>query len=285
MIDVTGADGVDIDWEYPGGNGEDYKQHPNSERAWEIEAYPQLLAEIRATIGPSRILSAAVPGLERDMIAFTSSTLPKIKESVDFLNVMTYDLMNRRDSVTKHHSGIPGSKDALHLYSDRGFRAWDLNFGLGFYIKWFKTAGDETCDRLPAIGCRTALMEDPSTGADLGEAGAFSWHDEVPTELHESFQRAMKNGLDDGTGVDFKGHYYMDEEQRVFWSWDTSSSIETKMDLFFRFGNNIGGLFAWGLGEDAPRYEHLKAVNKMLQMWETETGSSLKDRGTEHREL
>ncbi|KAF9694885.1 hypothetical protein EKO04_007078 [Ascochyta lentis] len=269
MVDMTGADGVDIDWEYPGGNGEDYKQHSNPEKAWEIEAYTQLLAEIRAAIGPSKIISAAVPGLERDMIAFTNSTLPKIKESVDFLNVMTYDLMNRRDNVTKHHSGTSGSKDALRLYSDRGFRAPELNLGLGFYVKWFKTASNET----------------PSTGADLGKAGAFSWHDEVPPELANSFKRALENGVDDGTGADFRGHYYMDKQERIFWSWDTPSSVCTKLDLFFHVGNNIGGLFVWGLGEDAPRYEHLKAVNKALQAPESETGLWLEDYANDHQEL
>ena len=40
MVNATGADGVDIDWEFPGGNGEDYKQVPNVEKVWEIDAYP-----------------------------------------------------------------------------------------------------------------------------------------------------------------------------------------------------------------------------------------------------
>ncbi|KAG9804786.1 hypothetical protein KCU86_g23810, partial [Aureobasidium melanogenum] len=61
MLDFTNADGVDIDWEYPGGNGEDYKQITNSEKSWEVEAYPKLLADIRAAIGPDKIMSAAVP--------------------------------------------------------------------------------------------------------------------------------------------------------------------------------------------------------------------------------
>lgn len=80
---------VDIDWEYPGGNGADYKETPNSAKTSEIEAFPKVLAAIRKTIGPSKILSIAVPGKKIDMIAYTKETGPKIWPSVDYINVST----------------------------------------------------------------------------------------------------------------------------------------------------------------------------------------------------
>lgn len=217
-------------------------------------------------------------------MAFTYDTVPKIYESIDFLNVMAYDLMNRRDNFTKHHSGSFDSVDALKPYNDPAIYLQDLTLGLGFYIKWFKTASNETCDRVPAIGCRTELMEDPETGADLGRAGAFSWHDGVPSELKESFERAMSDGVDEWHRGDFIGHCYLDKEKRIFWSWDTPQSITRKLEwIFERFGrhgtkqDDLGGVFAWGLGEDAPRFEHLKAVNKALEDWERKV--------SEHQEL
>ena len=77
---------VDIDWEYPGGNGEDYKQTPNSEKTWEIEAFPQFLMAIKTAIGDKE-LSVAVPGQQGDMIAFTEEQVPLMQETVDFFNV------------------------------------------------------------------------------------------------------------------------------------------------------------------------------------------------------
>ncbi|KAH7074686.1 glycoside hydrolase superfamily [Paraphoma chrysanthemicola] len=259
MLHATGADGVDIDWEYPGGNGEDYKTNPNADKVWEIVAYPKLLASIRSAIGPSKTISAAVPGLPRDMLAFTHATIPDILESVDFLNIMTYDLMNRRDNVTKHHTGVINSLEALEAYADRGVSHERANLGLAFYVKWFKTAAGVNCNEQP-IGCKTELMEDPETGADLGQAGAFSWHDEVPSELSTSFQKARENAAYDEVGG---GYFYWDEEERLFWSWDTPEAIRRKIPTIVD-KMHPGGVFAWGLGEDAPGFEHLRAASEAV---------------------
>ncbi|CZT13308.1 related to extracellular chitinase [Rhynchosporium graminicola] len=255
MVDFTGADGVDMDWEYPGGNGEDYKQVPNSKKEWEITAYPLLLAEIRAALGPSKVISAAVPGLRRDMLAFTKTTVPLISNSVDFLNIMTYDLMNRRDTVTKHHTGIELSLDAINAYLENGLAPEKANLGFAFYIKWFKTDPNGNCSANVPV-CKTVLMEDPKTGADLGQAGAFSWIDDVPAEFQNSFSKVLRDGTyDEAHG----GHYYWDENENIWWTWDTPDAILKKFPAIVD-KKKLGGVFAWGLGEDSKDWSHLKAL-------------------------
>lgn len=194
------------------------------------------------------------------MLAFTKTSLPRILESVDFLNIMTYDLMNRRDNVTEHHTGIAASSEAIESYLENGLAPHRANLGFAFYIKWFKTDSEGGCLENP-IGCGAALMEDPTTGGDLGRAGAFSWHDNVPSELSVSFGKAMKHGQYDGrTG----GHFYWDQEEQLFWSWDTPEAISEKLPLIFN-KYKLGGVFAWGLGEDAPDWKHLRALNAAFQ--------------------
>ena len=235
------------------GNRDDYKQTPNSERVWEIEAFVLLLQELRAALGTDKIISIAVPGMERDLMAFTSSTIPRIIREVDFINVMTYDLMNRRDTTVQHHSGVASSRDSIKRYIARGAPSHQLNIGLGYYVKWFMT---ENCDPSSIIGCPAQLLEDPNTGADLGRTSAFSWHDQIPVELADSFQRATTEGqyFEDGS------FGYWDAKERRWWSFDTPQVITQKFDRVYK-PLRLGGVFAWGLGEDAPAFEHLKATS------------------------
>ena len=194
------------------------------------------------------------------MLAFTTTTIPAISASLDFFNVMTYDLMNRRDNVTKHHTGIELSLTAINTYEKRGVPAEKMNIGFAFYIKWFKTDPQGGCDVNP-VGCRTALMEDPVTGADLGQAGAFSWHDPVPAEVSASFQRAMAHGKYDSDGG---GHHHWDPEENIWWSWDTPDAIAQKFPAVME-NKKLGGAFAWGLGEDADDFTHLKALTSEMK--------------------
>jgi GH18 family chitinase len=234
------------------GNRDDYKLIPNSQREWEIEAFVLLLQELRSALGEKKLLSIAVPALERDLMAFTNSTIPTIVDQVDFISVMTYDMMNRRDNIVKHHSGVADSWEAMKRYIDRGAPPHKLNFGLGYYAKWFMT---EQCDSQHPLGCRTQLLEDPANGADLGKTAAFSWHDEVPAELANSFAKAHAHGRYDEDG----SYGYWDDEEQRWWSYDTPRTIKAKVPRLL--GElQLGGVFAWGLGEDAPQFLHLKAT-------------------------
>lgn len=243
------------------GNGEDYKEIPNSAKAWQIQAYPLLLSTLRTYLGPYKLLSAAVPGLPRDMLAFTNDTMPSISGSLDFLNIMTYDLMNRRDNITKHHTGVQISLDAINAYHEQGLPYAKMNLGFAFYVKWFKTAAHCGCDTHP-IGCKTALLEDPDTGADLGRAGGFSYHDAVPGDpVGASYARAMAYGSYDDEGG---GHYYWDPEENLWWSWDTPYAIARKFPRIME-EKGLGGAFAWGLGEDAEKWVHFRALSREMK--------------------
>lgn len=194
------------------------------------------------------------------MIAFSKNNILKINESLDFFNIMTYDLMNRRDHVTKHHTGLDISLESVQIYLGNGVPPHKAMLGFAFYIKWFKVVSGQSF-KDEVIGLQTVLMEDPVTGADLGQSGAFAWCDEVPVSLLPSFNRAMEQGRYDER---HKGHYFLDEAENIFWSWDTPQALQMKFPAIVQ-KVELGGVFAWGLGEDAPEWKHLRALTSCFE--------------------
>ncbi|KAF1966366.1 glycoside hydrolase [Bimuria novae-zelandiae CBS 107.79] len=173
MIDNNKVDGVDIDWEYPGGNGADYKETPNSAKTDEVAAFPKVLAAIRKAIGPEKLLSIAVPGKKVDMIAYTEETGPKIWPSVDYINLMAYDLMNRRDTKTAHHTSVQGAKEVVKNYLAIGAPPSKMNLGFAFYAKYFQVASSGASSS--ALGVPIVQAEDPITGKDTLTSGAWTF--------------------------------------------------------------------------------------------------------------
>ncbi|KAK2796921.1 hypothetical protein FQN50_009380 [Emmonsiellopsis sp. PD_5] len=163
-----GFDGIDIDWEYPGGNGPD-----NEARKDEITTYPLFLKEIRAAIGHDKLLSIAVPGREENMLAYTVEKGKEIWDTVDFVNLMTYDLLNRYDNTTGHHSSLKGSLATVEAYKKRGLSTEKMNLGFSFYAKYFPTAADKDCsDNI--LGCPLGPMV-MENGTDNGASGPFTF--------------------------------------------------------------------------------------------------------------
>ncbi|KAM3513572.1 hypothetical protein MY11210_002767 [Beauveria gryllotalpidicola] len=247
--DKLGYDCVDVDWEYPGGNGEDYKKNTNDGKVSEIETYPQLLQEVKAAIG-NKELSIAVPGKEGDMIAYTKEKVPEIMKAVDFVNVMTYDLMNRRDNVTNHHSSVEGSLASIDAYIARGMPNEKMNLGFPFYSRFFKTKPGVTCDK--PTGCATDELE-LSDGSDPGLSGAVTFEKE---NVKDDFLNAITNSQAD---KEKGGQWYWDAEKGVYWTWDTPEFIREKRTKIVE-AKKLGGVFAWSLCQDSYDWSRIKAL-------------------------
>lgn len=172
-VERLGFDGVDVDWEYPGGNGDDYKINTNDKKVSEIETFPLFLEELRCALG-DKLLSAAVPGKNVDMIAYTPEKAPLIWASLDFVNIMTYDLFNRRDTVAAHHTSVVESLEVISYYLDiLALPPAKANLGFAFYAKWADIDPSVPCEK--GLGCKTVLMEDPATGAGTGHSGTVTY--------------------------------------------------------------------------------------------------------------
>ncbi|KAL7781713.1 glycoside hydrolase family 18 protein [Trichoderma afarasin] len=245
-----GYDCVDIDWEFPGGNGQDYIQTPNSEKVWEIDAFPLFLQEIKSAVGADIELSIAAPGRVEDMIGYTPENVAKINHIVDFVNVMTYDLMMRRMNTTTHHSGVANSLASVTTYIERGLSPSKINLGFAFYAKYFTTAPGVNCTT--PVGCPTAVLED-AEGNDTGLSGAITFE---TSTYAGALEHAVANGIAD---EELGGQWWWDSEKEIFWTWDTAEFAARKFkDIVVPKG--LGGVFAWALAQDSYDWSRFKAM-------------------------
>lgn len=111
LVATSGADGLDVDWEYPGHSESGIKASPHDR-----ENFTLLLKELRGALDRSGAehgrqgadhytLSAAVadgPFVDQVDIA-------AIAPYLDWFNLMTYDFVNAMTPTTGHHTGLHAS--------------------------------------------------------------------------------------------------------------------------------------------------------------------------------
>jgi chitinase len=85
---------------------------------------------------------------------------------------MSYDLMNRRDHFTKHHTSVADSDDTIRAYLDIGAPPKKMNLGFAYYAKYFTTQSD--CGSNP-LNCPIVPAEDSVTGKDKLTSGAWTF--------------------------------------------------------------------------------------------------------------
>lgn len=169
---------------------------------------------------------------------------------------MSYDLMNRRDTETNHHSSISGSLNSIDIYLERGFAPKKLNLGFAFYAKFFTTAEGVQCDG--PIGCKTAVLEAPD-GSDTGISGAVTF--EKASFNDPEFVSVLGKGkVDEQNG----GAWYWDPETNKFWTWDTPELVARKFEEIVK-EKGLGGVFAWSLAQDSQDWSRFKAMQEGVQ--------------------
>ncbi|KAJ1562197.1 hypothetical protein HK405_014805 [Cladochytrium tenue] len=106
FIDINLFDGVDIDYEYPGGGG----LPSNSQDASDAVNFALFLQELRAELGPSRLLSIAVPADPRSFLFASDMSAAEISASLaasaSYIQVMAYDLAGPWSPYTDHHAAL-----------------------------------------------------------------------------------------------------------------------------------------------------------------------------------
>ncbi|MEU2316522.1 glycoside hydrolase family 18 protein [Streptomyces althioticus] len=229
-------DGIDIDWEYPNACG---ATCDTSGR----DAYRELMAALRSTFGPDRLVTAAIPADATDGGKIDAADYAGAAPYVDWYNPMTYDYFGAWDTAgpTAPHSpltsydGIPKaeyhSAATIAKLTGLGVPADKLLLGIGFYGRgWTGVTQAEPGGTAtgPAPGTYEAGIDDYKVLKD----------------------RCPATGTVGGTAYARCGDQW--------WSYDTPETVASKTE--WKNQQGLGGTFFWELSGDTANGELIKAI-------------------------
>jgi chitinase len=249
-------DGIDFDWEYPGGGGLDGNSaSPNdgANYALLLGVVRQKLDALGSQLGRSYEISVASPaGLEKIATFNVAGLAPHI----DFFNVMAYDFHGTWEGTTGHQSAFTGDpagydiKTAVKAYLDAGVAPKQIVLGAPLYTRAWSGVAD---------GGDGGYAETAS-GAAPGsfEAGNYDYKDLLGKLQDPS--AGWKLYWDDSA----QAAYVYNPSEGIFSSFETPTSIALKAQWADDLG--LGGMMFWDISNDAINSQE-SLVNAAYESW------------------
>jgi hypothetical protein len=247
-----GFDGVDIDWEYPGyiSRGGD----PN-----DLANFLALVQEFRATAGHSFLLTMAAPAIVPTGLPQTYHDNPssffqwlqQCSQSLDWLNIMSYDYHGAFDDPVKIGTGVnsPLAQDSTQ----------NGPFSIKQTVEAYRAAGiaaDKMVLGLPTYG-RSYIVANPSQiasnssyGQQFNSAGPAGPATQVPGVLayYEIMQQIAAGSLTQQWDNATLTPYAYNATSGEWVSYDNEESLGYKTAYVNAMG--LGGAMVWSIDND-----------------------------------
>lgn len=222
------VDGLDLDWEYPAIEGYPGHQFQPADK----ENFTALVKTIRAEMGKEFLLSFAAGGFEQFLEA--SIEWDKVMPHLDFVNLMTYDLVGGYSTVTGHHTPLNDYRTAqqsvtrcVNRLLQKKVEPGKLIVGAAFYARVWENVGD--------------------TARGLYQNGKFKQgvaFKDFPVYFSDT------SGYRYYWDKKAKAPWQYNPEKKLFATFDDERSIREK-SLFIR-KKKLGGIMFWELSQDKP---------------------------------
>ncbi len=236
----TGIDGLDLDWEYPAIEGYPGHLYTPEDR----DHFTELVRALRREMGKDFLLSFASGGFKS--YVDKSVDWKQVMPQVDFVNLMTYDLVNGYSTVTGHHTALGGKKKPVESVR-------------------------HNVEQLLAQGCESSKLV-------VGAAIYARIWDSVPPVKHGLYQsghfrqglsyRNFSDVLTEANGFRFywdkkvKAPYCYSAEKGWFATFDDPRSVRAKAAYVKKM--KLGGMMYWQLSEDKPQGGLTEAIADAL---------------------
>jgi chitinase len=246
-----GFDGVDLDWEYPTGDG----NVGNTERPEDIENFPLLLEAVRAELdtqgeedGRHYLLTIAAGA---GPSAYEPLDWERIHQSLDFINVMAYDMSGGWSELTGFNAPLYNSSpnpveelsadSALQGYLAQGIPANKIVMGVPFFGHSFTGVSDEN------NGLHQPFEAADTTPYDYRVLTSGGFLDTMTRHWHEEAQVPW---------------LYTDANDGLMITYEDPTSIKLKTS--YALENGLGGVMFWELSQDNDDADLLKAIDATI---------------------
>lgn len=235
-----GADGIDLDWEYPAIEGPPGHPFKDGDR----ENFTALVRELRKTLGKRYIISFAAGGFDtyfQDAVEWK-----KVSRKVDFINLMSYDLVNGYSTVTGHHTPLYSTNENLfsvdygvNQMKKRGVPSKKIIAGIAFYGRvWQHTKNSNN-----------GLYQD----AEFKKMSSFGEIEKLKDSADYVFY------WDDTA----KAPFVFNKKEGLFITYDNRRSVGLKTR--YSIEHKLGGVMFWELILDNTEEGLLNEITKELR--------------------
>ena len=226
LLDNFHADGIDLDWEYPAlENVPGYAYSPADK-----DNFTAVVRLLRKTLGKKAEISFAAGGFT-DYLR-TSIDWKQVAPLVNYINLMSYDLINGYAKQTGHHTAlysrpeqVESTDHAIRWLDSAGVPLRKVAIGMAFYARVF--AGVDSINNglyRPCHFLHGVSYKDQATQLSPDSGYVYHW-DKVA-----------------------QAPYMYNARQQTFASFDDTVSIRVKTEYAIRKG--IGGVMFWQMTED-----------------------------------
>lgn len=219
-------DGLDLDWEYPAIEGYPGHQYLPQDK----DNFTALVKELRTQMGNELLLSFAAGGFTQYLEQ--SINWNAVTPKVDFINLMTYDLVGGYSKVTGHHTllndYIPNQQSVTKCVNwllDKKIPSGKLIVGAAFYARVWQNVAD--------------------SNHGLYQGGNF---------LQGVSYKNFDTYFADTTGFTYywdaraKAPYQYNQQKSLFATFDDPKSIAEKAKFVRK--KKLGGIMFWELLDD-----------------------------------
>ncbi len=233
IIELFNADGIDLDWEYPGISGFPGHNYKPEDK----ENFTDLVIQLRKYMKKGDVLSFAAGASTR--FFENSVEWDKVMPLVDNVNLMTYDFYGSGSSKTGHHTALSSNEfqdrsaeSSIEALINLGVNPKQIFIGGAFYIKTFKN------------------VENINNGLNQNAEWNRSYSQINFEDVRSNFSFYWDSLA--------KAPYAYDSINKIFATFDDHKSIKLKSQ--YALENNLGGIMFWQLMNDKKQNGLLKTM-------------------------